>query len=197
MTKEELIKLKKQTQIAIKYKAVLRNSCKSYSSSYLSYSAVQEKDATNEAITNIDNSLSSLVINAAKYGIDIRNILVDIDWDFFKTKDFVEGSIVPGPDDINFAIFTYRRVYDYLLVRMKYNVESYDQMDKEIIEDKLNLLSPAYIVKYSRFVSYLLERGYEINPPSFDIFLKENMRSLNFQINFAPQQKRTIRKIIH
>lgn len=190
MTREELIKLKEQTTLAIKFNAVLRSINKNYSSGYLTCNTIQEKDETNEAIANIDNSLSSLVINAAKYGIDIKCIFVDIDWDFFKTKEFIEGSFIPGPEDVNFTAFTNMRVYDYLLIQMQYNVESYDPLDREIIEDKLNLLSPAFIVKYSKFVEYLKARGYEINTPSFDIFLNKNVRSLNFQIDFEPQQKR-------
>ena len=150
MTKEELIKLKEQTTLAVKFNAVLRNLTKSYSTGYLTYKTIEEKDETNEAIASIDNNLSSLVINAAKYGIDIKNILVDIDWDFFKTKDFIEGSFVPGPEDENFALFTNMRAYNYLLIQMQYKVSSYDALDEEIIEDKLNKLSSCFITFYNR-----------------------------------------------
>ena len=194
MTKEELIKLKKQTELAQKFRANLRNYGKNYTTGYLTYNAVQEKDATNEAIANIDNSLSSLVINAAKYGIDLARILVDIDWDYFKTKDVIETAIIPGPDDPNFESFVTKRIYDYLLVQMRYCIDSYDLEDTEIIEDKLNLLSPVFIVKYSTFLKCLEERGYDIKSPSFDIFLKENVRALNFQIDFEPQVKRSREK---
>lgn len=191
MTKEELIKLKEQTTLAVKFNAVLRNLTKSYSTGYLTYKTIEEKDETNEAIASIDNNLSSLVINAAKYGIDIKNILVDIDWDFFKTKDFIEGSFVPSPEDENFALFTNMRAYNYLLIQMQYKVSSYDALDEEIIEDKLNKLSSCFIVKYDYFLQSLIERGYLEKGESFDTFLAQNTRALNFQIDFAKQKKRT------
>lgn len=191
MTKEELIKLKAQTALAIKFNAVLNNCDKSYNSGYLTYKAIEEKDTTNEAIASIDNNLSSLVINAAKYGIDIKHILVDIDWDFFKTKDFVEGSLIPRSDDVNFASFTNMRIFNYLLIQMQYKVESYDTEDEEIIEDKLNRISPYFIIKYDYFLQSLIERGYLDKGESFDNFLASNARALNFQIDFERQKKRT------
>lgn len=190
MTKEELLKLKNETQIATKYSARLgKFSEKTYS---LPYMTIKELENTDGALADIDKRLTNLVINAAKYGIDTTRILVNIDWDFFKTEN---GLISPSPDDSGeFNLFAYKRLYDMLLIQIKYSLESLDRNDHEIIEDKLNRISSIFIINYSRFISLLGERGYDMPDLTFDEFVYQNKYSLDFSIEFEPQHTRT-RKI--
>lgn len=193
MTREELINLKKALTIEIRegiyYQAEvdLGQFVGSEKTECLLSTDIKQKSDVAGAINEIDDTLTKIIFNAAKLGVDLSSIKVLINYGLFINTSYLHLKKQFGEGGPVYPLSLKAIMPNYLAIMSSYQVDAYSVHAAGI--DLLNTTGKLFIVNYDDLINILAKHDYLEKQVDFNKFFT-NKEKLDFQIDFESSQKR-------